>query len=126
VVVDDDGHLGREERVEAVLVKSVRVFAASCQDEQIDDVDNTNAKVVAEILVKEGSGLDNLLGHFAATIGRVSRWYSANGEQAGDSQSDTDENDIRVDSLVDGAVLPDRSTGDAVLLSILDRKVDGT
>ena len=81
VPVRNDGSVGREERVEASFRESVRVILG--EDEEINDIDDANAQVAAEVLLEKLSGGDDFLGELV---------------------SDTHEDDIRVDSLVGGVV----------------------
>lgn len=86
VVVDDDGGLGREERVEASLVKSMRVCAVRSENEEVDNVDDADTEVGAVVLLEESGGGDDFLGQLVA---------------------DADKDNIGVDSLVDGVVCDD-------------------
>lgn len=80
VVVEDDGDAGREERVEARLVEGMRVVAGGSQDKEVDDVDDTDAEVGAKVTTEETRSLDDLLSEL---------------------ETDTDEDDVRLDTLVD-------------------------
>lgn len=83
MVVENDGGIGREERVEAGLVEGVRVVTRGGKDEQVDDVDDADAEVGAKVAAEESGGLDDFLGELEA---------------------DTDEDDVRLDTLVDRIV----------------------
>jgi len=84
VVVDHDRNTRREERVETRFVESVRVIRS--EDEQVDNVDDSNPQVGSKVLLELGSGRDDFRLKF---------------------ESDSDENDIGIDSLVDRVRFPD-------------------
>ena len=96
MVVDDDGNTGREERVEASFIESVRVIGS--ENQEVDDVDNSNPQIGTEILLELSGGTDN----FGLKL-----------------ESNSDENDIGVDTFVDRVGFPDRDTGSAVSVSFL-------
>ena len=86
VVVEDDGDARREERVEARLVEGMRVVAGGSEDEEIDDVDDTDTEVGAKVTAEESRSLDDLLGEL---------------------ETDADEDDVRLDTLVDRVLCRD-------------------
>lgn len=61
----------------------MRVVARRSEDHEVDNVDDTDAEVVAKVLAEERRGVDHLLGELVA---------------------DADEDDVWVDTLVDGVV----------------------
>lgn len=103
VVVDDDGHAGREERVEPGCVECVRVIGS--EDEKVNNVDDPHAQVTAKVFLELSGGADDLGLKF---------------------ESDTDEDDVWFDSVIDRVRLPDRDSGRAVSVGFLDRKEDGS
>jgi hypothetical protein len=80
VVVDNDGSPRREERVEPSLGERMRVFSDGREHEQVDDIDDSNAKIGAKVLLEQRSGLYHLLREF---------------------KSNSDEDDVGFDALVD-------------------------
>jgi hypothetical protein len=103
MVVHHDRDSRREERVETSFVESVRVIRS--ENEKIDNVDDSDPQIGTEIFLELSSGADDFGLKF---------------------ESNSDENDIGVDSLVDRVGFPDRNTGSAVSVCFFDREEDGS
>lgn len=77
--INDDGTGGREERVESSLREGVRVFSNRGENEDVDNVNDSNAQVVAELFSKHRGCGDDFRRKF---------------------KPDSDKHDIRIDSVV--------------------------
>ena len=93
VVVEVDVLVGGEERVPVDVLERVWVAAGGREDHEVGDVHDTDAERWRDLAEESGGG-DNLEGHL---------------------NTETDENDVGVDTLIGGAELPGGSSGDAVL-----------
>lgn len=68
----------------------MRVLSLAGENHEVDDVDDADAQVVAEVLAEDARRVDDLLGQLVA---------------------DADEDDVRVDALVDRVVCRKRRRG---------------
>lgn len=96
VEVDEDGLVRREEAVERVLGKGVRVLPALAEDEQVVDIDDTNADA---LVLKDGRRGDDF---------------------ERDLDTTSDEDDVRVLAAVGGEARPYGSAGNAVSLGLFN------
>ena len=101
VVVEVDVLVGGEESVPVSGLEGVWVRAGGREDHQVGDVDDTDAELWRDLAEESGGG-DNLEGHL---------------------NTETDENDVGVDTLIGGAELPGGSSGNAVLQMEVSVKV---
>lgn len=92
--VDHDRFIGRKQALERLLVQCVRVQSRFTQDEEVADVDHSDAKP------------------------GISQEGSSGNRFESDFNTAPNEHDVRVDSVVGRESLPDRGAGNTVLLSL--------
>jgi hypothetical protein len=94
VEVDNNRLVGSEQALESGLVQCVRVKTGLTEDEKVIDVDDSNS----DTGISEKSGSSNSL--------------------KGDFNTTSNKDDIGVDTVFGGESLPNRGTGDTVLLGL--------
>lgn len=103
VVVEMDGFVGCEERVEVIVAQSVRMASFEAEHHQIGHIDDSDSKV--RRLFPEHSGrFDDLEGEF---------------------RSDTHKHDIRIQPVVSTREFPDRGSGATMRLCFIRGEEDG-
>lgn len=118
MIVDNDRSLGREQRVEAGFVESVRMISDGSENQKIDHVDDPYSKIRAEILPENRSGGDN---YSSAEVEsgpglRQSVRSKYKPTFMSEFKSNSNQYNIGVNSMINTVVLPNTRSGYTMFL----------